>query len=236
MGNSSTKEQRAHLPHPSSSQHDSSSHVNGSAEGGGGIYSSRQGRGSRDNLSLFLGRTVSGGGESDVSLEPRRETKVEREARKLERERIQREKDREWSMRVENIDGGYLITQGVYTGPEDYSKPVVRQLMVRCHAEKNPRKLTPDRSNDELHHSGAVSATMRIPGPSTNWWQLLEGNRFLQQMQFLQTPHNHHRYDLPPHQINHRLFAQTTHRLSHPYRHHHLHLAALRVEQRLLHP
>ena len=33
-------------------------------------------------------------------------------------------------MREEHVDGGYLVTQGVYTGIEDYNKGVVRQLMV----------------------------------------------------------------------------------------------------------
>ena len=41
-----------------------------------------------------------------------------------------REKERERSMREEHVDGGYLVTQGVYTGTEDYNKSVVRQLMV----------------------------------------------------------------------------------------------------------
>lgn len=63
-------------------------------------------------------------------LEARKETKQEREARKLEKEHIAREKERERSMREESVDGGFLVTQGVYTGTEDYSKGVVRQLMV----------------------------------------------------------------------------------------------------------
>ena len=63
-------------------------------------------------------------------VEGRRETKQEREARKLERERVAREHERERSMREESVDGGYLVTQGVYTGIEDYNKAVVRQLMV----------------------------------------------------------------------------------------------------------
>ena len=70
--------------------------------------------------------------ERDVAtLETRRETKAEREARKLEKERAARLKERERSMREESVDGGYLVTQGVYTGIEDYNKAVVRQLMVR---------------------------------------------------------------------------------------------------------
>ena len=34
-------------------------------------------------------------------------------------------------MREENVDGGFLVTQGVYTGLEDYNKTIVRQLMVQ---------------------------------------------------------------------------------------------------------
>lgn len=65
-----------------------------------------------------------------ASLEARRESKQEREARRAERERVAREKERERSMRDESVDGGYLVTQGVYTGVEDFSKATVRQLMV----------------------------------------------------------------------------------------------------------
>ena len=60
----------------------------------------------------------------------RRESKHEREARKLEKDRIARLKERERSMREEHVDGGYLVTQGVYTGIEDFDKSIVRQLMV----------------------------------------------------------------------------------------------------------
>ena len=85
-------------------------------------------RGSRPDLS-FLGL---GGGDQDAnSLETRRETKQEREARRLERERAARIKERERSMQEEHVDRGYLVTQGVYVGPEDYNKSIVRQLMVR---------------------------------------------------------------------------------------------------------
>jgi hypothetical protein len=99
---------------------------------GSGVYSSRNGRGS----SSFLG--IGGGGSEtrDPALEPRRETKAEREARKLERERVIRAQEREKSLREEGVDGGFLVTLGVYTGPEDFSKPIVRQLQVcvlRCH-------------------------------------------------------------------------------------------------------
>ena len=88
------------------------------------------------------------------SLETRREAKAEREARRVERERVAREKERERSMREEHIDGGYLVTQGVYTGIEDFSKVIVRHLMVSfvgCFAKLNNSW---DRLNDNLHLSG----------------------------------------------------------------------------------
>lgn len=90
------------------------------------VYSSRTGRGSRHDLS-FLGIGTSSNAEV---VETRRESKQEREARKLEKERVNRLKERERSMKEEHVDGGYLVTQGVYTGTEDYNKPIVRQLMV----------------------------------------------------------------------------------------------------------
>lgn len=85
-------------------------------------------RASRPDLS-FLG--IGGNTDQDVaSLEARRELKHEREARKAEKERTARLKERERSMREEHVDGGYLVTQGVYVGAEDYNKTIVRQLMV----------------------------------------------------------------------------------------------------------
>lgn len=60
----------------------------------------------------------------------RRETKQEREARRLERERVARLKERERSMAEEHVDGGFLVTMGVYTASEDFNKPIVRQLQV----------------------------------------------------------------------------------------------------------
>ena len=90
------------------------------------VYSSRTGRGSRPDLS-FLGI----GSSSHNEVPERRETKQEREARKLEKERVARVKERETSLKEEHVDGGYLVTMGVYTGPEDFNKVIVRQLMVR---------------------------------------------------------------------------------------------------------
>lgn len=62
-----------------------------------------------------------------------KETKQEREARRLERERVKRLEERERSMREEHVDGGFLVTMGVYTALEDFSKPTVRQLQVRTY-------------------------------------------------------------------------------------------------------
>ncbi|KAL8922134.1 MAG: hypothetical protein Q9208_005329 [Pyrenodesmia sp. 3 TL-2023] len=93
------------------------------------MYSSRAGRRSRPDISALLGIS-SHSTETQQTLETRRETKQEREARRLERERALRLKERERSMREEHVDGGYLVTQGVYTGTEDFDKAVVRQLMI----------------------------------------------------------------------------------------------------------
>jgi hypothetical protein len=74
----------------------------------------------------------SGGGSGSQPEPPyeRRETKQEREARRLERERLARIAERERSMKEEHVDGGYLVTMGIYTSPEDFNKQIVRQLQV----------------------------------------------------------------------------------------------------------
>ena len=141
MGNSSGKEQGTGRNGQRRAATDPSGGVTYPAESssippppGHAVYSSRMGRGSRPDLSSLLGITSGNNAEREISsLETRRETKQEREMRKAEKERIAREKERERSMREEHVDGGYLVTQGVYTGTEDYNKGVVRQLMV-CHA------------------------------------------------------------------------------------------------------
>lgn len=97
--------------------------------------SSRNNRASRADLS-FLGITGSSSGrdrhrDRDNAPFQHRETRQEREARKLEKERAARLKERERSMKEEQVDGGYLVTLGTYTGTEDYNKAVVRQLQVR---------------------------------------------------------------------------------------------------------
>lgn len=132
MGNSSTKEQGAgrNLSRHASSERAGGSDQPNTQAPSHPVYHSRTGRGSRPDLSSLLG--IGGPSDRDVaSLEHRRETKQEREARRAERDRLARLKERERSIREEHVDGGYLVTQGVYTGIEDYSKTVVRQLMVR---------------------------------------------------------------------------------------------------------
>ncbi|KAI5860901.1 hypothetical protein GGS23DRAFT_606663 [Durotheca rogersii] len=112
---------------------------NGSSSGAGyhGDPSDRLRRASRPDLGglgLPFG-TSSSSRHQDVPFE-HRETRQEKEARRLERERVARAKERERSMREEHADGGYLVTMGVYTASEDFSKPVVRQLQLE-------RKLAP---------------------------------------------------------------------------------------------
>lgn len=129
MGNSQTKESRTTTPRRRSQQ----GSPGASDNPGRSVYqSSRSGRGSRPDLSL-LGIGSSHHDRDVASLEQRRENKQEREARRLEKERVARIKERERSMKEEHVDGGYLVTQGVYVGTEDFSKQVVRQLMVGSH-------------------------------------------------------------------------------------------------------
>lgn len=134
MGNSSSRE--------TGPSHDRSSGQNGSRSPSsttfsfsftpppndrvGNLYSTRGGRSSRRDLE-FLQTT--GSGDVDPSG-TRRETKQEREARKLEKERFLRARERDRSMKEESVDGGYLVTLGTYVGPEDFSKMMVRQLQV----------------------------------------------------------------------------------------------------------
>lgn len=127
MGNSQTKESRT--PPRRRSQQWSPGATD--AQGRSVYQGSRSGRSSRPDLSLLgIGSGHHDRDRDVASLEHRRETKQEREARKLEKERAARVKERERSMKEEHVDGGYLVTQGVYVGTEDFSKAVVRQLMV----------------------------------------------------------------------------------------------------------
>lgn len=92
-------------------------------------------RANRADFNLITGFNPPRAAASQATSGPeqRRETRQEREARRLEKERVAREKERERSMREENVDGGFLVTMGIYRGREDFSKPIVRQLQVsRC--------------------------------------------------------------------------------------------------------
>ncbi|KAF8466390.1 hypothetical protein BDZ91DRAFT_170607 [Kalaharituber pfeilii] len=82
-----------------------------------------------------LGIVGSGSGRHERSARSREEEREAREARKAERER-EREKERQRSLREESCDGGFLVTQGVYTGPQDFKEKIVRHLMLE-------RKLAP---------------------------------------------------------------------------------------------
>ncbi|KAL2432360.1 Protein sip5 [Exophiala dermatitidis] len=126
------------------------------------VYSSRQQRrGSRPDFS-FLG--IGSNSDQDASaLEARRETKQEREARKAEKERIARLKERERSMKEEHVDGGYLVTQGVYVGPEDFNKGIVRQLMIARRLAPFWRGLNDYSDSWAEHQLMAAARGMPIP-------------------------------------------------------------------------
>ncbi|KAI1373082.1 hypothetical protein F4677DRAFT_430185 [Hypoxylon crocopeplum] len=136
MGNTHTKEARGGSR---IGAHGSHMDPGGSSAGAGyhGDLPDRSRRASRPDiggLGLPFGG-ASGSRNPDAPFE-HRETKQEKEARRLERERAARIKERERSMREEHVDGGYLVTMGVYTASEDFNKPVVRQLQIE-------RKLAP---------------------------------------------------------------------------------------------
>ncbi|KAI1267906.1 hypothetical protein F5Y18DRAFT_273578 [Xylariaceae sp. FL1019] len=158
MGNNHTKEER-----PDQSR--------GSASGQGGSHLApgRPGEGSssrrpsRPDLSV-LGLTTTSSREQDVPFE-RRETRQEREARKLEKERAARLKERERSMKEENVDGGFLVTMGVYTGIEDFSKPTVRQLQIERKIAPFWRGLDDFKDTWAEHQIIAAARGLEIPPP-----------------------------------------------------------------------
>lgn len=134
MGNSNTKESRADpatdYRQTQSAYLNASSSRDPQSDRPSSRRQSRFGRAELSLLGLGAAGSSSVGGREDAPYE-RRETRQEREARRLERERVAREKERERSMKEEHVDGGYLVTLGTYTGTEDFSKSVVRQLQVR---------------------------------------------------------------------------------------------------------
>ncbi|CAG7917453.1 unnamed protein product [Penicillium olsonii] len=160
MGNSQTKESRSAVP----SRHRNQQSSPGASEGSGRPYhGSRTARSSRPDLSI-LGIGSSHDREG-AAPEHRRETKQEREARRLEKERVARLKERERSMKEEHVDGGYLVTQGVYVGTEDYSKPVVRQLMIERRLAPFWRGLDDFSESWAEHQLMAAARGMTVPPP-----------------------------------------------------------------------
>ncbi|KAJ5658102.1 uncharacterized protein N7484_001751 [Penicillium longicatenatum] len=158
MGNSQTKESRTTAPRSRSQQWSSD------ASGRALYQSSRSGRSSRPDLSL-LGIGSSHHDRDMAALEHRRETKQEREARRLEKERAARVKERERSMKEEHVDGGYLVTQGVYVGTEDFNKAVVRQLMIERRLAPFWRGLNDFSDSWAEHQLMAAARGMEIPPP-----------------------------------------------------------------------
>ncbi|KAB5582794.1 hypothetical protein GE09DRAFT_283013 [Coniochaeta sp. 2T2.1] len=129
MGNSNTKESR---PGDSAARGHRSGHApdNRSGPSNQADRANARNRISRGDLNLMLGLTGAHNTTAQQTPEQRRETKQEREARRLEKERVARIKERERSIREEHVDGGYLVTMGTYTGPEDFNKQIVRQLQI----------------------------------------------------------------------------------------------------------
>ncbi|KAI3330770.1 hypothetical protein F4824DRAFT_329942 [Ustulina deusta] len=163
MGNTHTKEERA-------GSHHQGSGTAGEPGGTGMLGPGRHGefpatrRSSRPDLSP-LGVAVlgsSGARHQDVPFE-RRETKQEREARKLEKERAARVKERERSMQEEHVDGGYLVTTGIYTASEDFNKPAVRQLQIERKIAPFWRGLDDFRDTWAEHQIIAAARGLEIP-------------------------------------------------------------------------
>ncbi|CAK1360562.1 unnamed protein product [Cercospora beticola] len=174
MGNSSSKDERK-AGRPAGDRQNASATAPPSQQAStersaGRVYVRSNGntsaRGSSNNLSLL--RIVRGDrDEADSAQADRpRETKQEREARRAERERQARIKERERSMREEHVDGGYLVTLGVYVGVEDFNKQVVRQLQIE-------RRLAPfwkglDDHSDSWTEAQLVAAARGLPIPAAD--------------------------------------------------------------------
>jgi len=159
MGNSQTKEARGpasqeHSAGPSGYRNDPSNSQEHAGRASRREMNPR--RGSRPDISSLLSLGL-GGSDPDVSsLEARRESKAEREQRRQEKEKQARLKERERSMREEGVEAGYLVTMGVYVGIEDFSKPLVRQLMIE-------RRLAPFwRGIDDFSQSWAEHQIMAV--------------------------------------------------------------------------
>ncbi|KAL5628447.1 hypothetical protein BROUX41_003195 [Berkeleyomyces rouxiae] len=128
MGNTNGKESRdPHGRHPSAQDSSLDTLQSGApSHASSSHHRSRRGHRSNDPMLMF----GAPGANSEQQPFTHKETRAEREARKLEKERALRAQERERSMQAERVDGGYLVTVGTYVGPEDFSKPVVRQLII----------------------------------------------------------------------------------------------------------
>ncbi|EPQ67095.1 BgtA-20845 [Blumeria graminis f. sp. tritici] len=124
-------------------------------------HTSRSERGSR-NETMTIGVSL---GSNSAGSE-RRESKQEREAKKLEKERQIRIVEREKSLREENVDGGYLVTMGIYTGIEDFNKVIVRKLIIE-------RKMAPfwrglNEISDAWTENQLIAACRGLPIPASD--------------------------------------------------------------------
>ncbi|RFU78172.1 hypothetical protein TARUN_4053 [Trichoderma arundinaceum] len=166
MGNTNTKESRSDYPEGFSDGRERRLDLgDGVPRGLLGDPRLQLGRTERSFLSLGGSSASRNRDRPDAPFE-HRETKQEREARKLERERVLRAQDRERSIREEHVDGGYLVTMGTYVGTEDFNKAVVRQLQVE-------RKLAPfwrglnDWSDNWAEHQ-LIAAARGLPIPAAD--------------------------------------------------------------------
>jgi hypothetical protein len=181
MGNSSSKDGRPSSRHDGRHAHhhgDSSQHhqdstrqasardqelanqIYGAATRGGGFRRSSQ------NLAfLHIGGGSSSAAHREAEASDRpRETKPERDARRAERDRQARLRERERSVREESVDGGFLVTLGTYTGPEDFNKGIVRQLQIE-------RRLAPfwkglEDHSDAWTEAQLIAAARGLPIPA----------------------------------------------------------------------
>ncbi|KAI0377358.1 hypothetical protein F5Y04DRAFT_179492 [Hypomontagnella monticulosa] len=162
MGNTHTKDARA-----GSRMGPNGSHMDpgGSSAGAGyhGELPDRSRRASRPDIGIGLPFGGSSNSRHQDAPFEHRETKQEKEARRLERERVARVKERDRSMREEHVDGGYLVTMGVYTASEDFSKPVVRQLQIERKIAPFWRGLDDFKDNWAEHQIIAAARGLDIP-------------------------------------------------------------------------
>ncbi|KAI1810416.1 hypothetical protein GGS20DRAFT_186472 [Poronia punctata] len=145
MGNNQTREERAGSHHGAGQEPGRHGEVPGTR---------------RSNRPELI--SLSSSRHHDVPFE-RRETRQEREARKLEKERAARLKERERSMKEEHVDGGYLVTMGIYTASEDFNKQVVRQLQIERRIAPFWRGLDDFDSTWTEHQITAAARGLEIP-------------------------------------------------------------------------